>query len=99
MEGVGFPAMKLLYKPVGLIAGILSGLLARRLFTAVWGAIDDQEPPEAKTERASWPRVLLAAAVQGAVFSGTRAAVDRAGARPFHHVSGVWPGEREPDRA
>jgi hypothetical protein len=91
--------MKLLYKPFGVVAGILSGLLARRLFTVLWGAIDDREPPEAKTERASWPRVLTAAAIQGATFSVTRAAVDRAGARGFEHLFGVWPGEREPDKA
>jgi len=91
--------MKLLYKPFGLLAGIVSGLLARRLFTVLWGAIDDQEPPEAKTERASWARVLAAAAIQGATFSATRAAVDRAGARAFQHFLGVWPGERKPDEA
>ena len=91
--------MKLLYKPFGVIAGIVGGLLARRLFTVVWGAIDDEEPPEAKTERASWTRVVAAAAVQGATFSATRAVVDRAGARAFQHLFGVWPGERKPDRA
>jgi len=91
--------MKLLYKPIGLLAGIVSGLLARRLFTVLWGAIDDQEPPEAKTERASWSRVMAAAAIQGATFSATRAAVDRAGARAFQHLLGVWPGERAPDDA
>lgn len=91
--------MKLLYKPFGVLVGVLGGLLARRLFTALWGAIDDEEPPEATTERASWPSVLGAAAVQGATFSITRAAVDRAGARTFQHLFGIWPGEREPDRA
>jgi xanthosine utilization system XapX-like protein len=91
--------MKLLYKPFGLLVGIVGGLLARRLFTVLWGAIDDEEPPEATTERASWPRVLGAAAVQGATFSITRAAVDRAGARTFEHLFGIWPGEREPDRS
>jgi Protein of unknown function (DUF4235) len=91
--------MKLLYKPFGIIAGIVGGLLARRLFTVVWGWIDDEEPPEAKTERASWARVVTAAAVQGATFSATRAVVDRAGARSFQHLFGVWPGERDPDQA
>lgn len=91
--------MRLLYKPFGIVAGIVGGLLARRLFGVVWGAIDDEEPPQAKTERASWPRVLLAAAIQGATFSATRAAVDRAGARAFQHLFGAWPGEREPDEA
>jgi hypothetical protein len=91
--------MKLLYKPFGLLAGILAGLFARRLFTVVWGAIDDEEPPEATTERASWPRVVAAAAIQGATFSVTRAVVDRAGARSFARLTGIWPGERDPDRA
>jgi hypothetical protein len=91
--------MKLLYKPFGLLAGIVGGLLARRLFTVVWGAIDDEEPPEPTTERASWPRVVGAAAIQGATFSAVRAAVDRGGARAFQHLFGIWPGERDPDRA
>lgn len=91
--------MKLLYKPFGLLAGIAGGLVARRLFSAVWGAIDDEEPPKPTTEQASWPRVLGAALVQGATFSVTKAAVDRAGAKGFAHFFGVWPGERKPDDA
>jgi len=91
--------VKLLYKPFGLLAGIFGGLLARRLFSALWGVIDDEEPPEATTERASWPRVLGAAAIQGATFGATRAAVDRAGAKGFARVFGVWPGKRKPDEA
>lgn len=89
--------MKLLYKPFGLLAGIVGGLVARRVFDALWGRIDDAEPPSPTTERASWPRVLGAAALQGATFATTRAAVDRAGAKSFAHLFGIWPGEREPD--
>ena len=91
--------MRLLYKPFGLIAGIVGGMLARRLFGALWARIDDAEPPKPTTERTSWPRVVGAAALQGAVFRGTKAAVDRAGAKSFAHLFGVWPGEREPDEA
>lgn len=90
--------MKLIYKPFGIVAGIVAGLLARRIFTVVWSKIDDEEPPEAKTELASWTRVLTAAALQGVTFSVTKAAVDRAGARGFEHVFGVWPGEKVPDK-
>jgi hypothetical protein len=88
--------MKLLYKPFGIVAGILGGMLARRVFDAVWARIDDAEPPRATTERASLPRIVGAAALQGATFAATRAAVDRVGARAFHHLLGVWPGEQEP---
>jgi hypothetical protein len=91
--------MKLFYKPFGIIAGIVAGIVARKIFTFVWSKIDDQEPPEAKTAAASWPRVLAAQTLQGAVFSGTRAVVDRAGARGFEHLFGIWPGEQAADKA
>ena len=44
--------MKLIYKPFGIVLGILAGLLSRRLFTVIWGRIDPdhEEPPEAKTK-------------------------------------------------
>jgi pectin methylesterase-like acyl-CoA thioesterase len=87
----------LIYKPVGIVLGILAGLISKRLFEAVWSKIDDQEPPEPTTQRASWPKVLGAAAVQGVTFKVTRAAVDRAGAKGFAHVTGVWPGEKDPE--
>lgn len=90
--------MKLLYKPFGIVAGIVSGLLARRIFDAVWARIDDAEPPRATTEQTSLPRVVGAAALEGATFAATRAAVNRAGARTFQHLFGVWPGERKPER-
>jgi hypothetical protein len=35
---------------------------------------------------------LAAATVQGAVFGGVKAAVDRAGATGFAHLTGAWPG-------
>lgn len=91
--------MKLLYKPFGIVAGIFGGLLARRIFDAVWTRVDDAKPPRATTELASLPRIVGAAALEGATFAATRAAVDRAGARTFHHLFGVWPGERKPDKA
>jgi xanthosine utilization system XapX-like protein len=91
--------VKLLYKPFGIVFGIIGGLLAKRVFNAVWGLVDTEEPPTPKTERATWPKVLGAAAAQGVTFSVTRAAVDRAGAKSFHHVTGAWPGEKEPDPA
>ena len=32
-------------------------------------------------------------------FKVTRAAVDRAGAKGFAHVTGFWPGEKAPDES
>jgi hypothetical protein len=89
--------MKLIYKPFGIIAGILAGFLSKKLFEWVWSKIDDEEPPKPTTEETNWPKVLAAAMVEGVTFKVTRAAVDRAGATGFAHLTGVWPGERRPD--
>ncbi|MCW2968721.1 MAG: hypothetical protein JWM71_2493 [Solirubrobacteraceae bacterium] len=91
--------MKLLYKPFGIVLGVIAGLLGRRLFTVIWGRIDPEhdEPPEAKTKHTTDAKAIGAAALQGAIFSGVRAGVDRAGAKGFYHLTGVWPGEKDPD--
>ena len=91
--------MKLLYKPFGLILGILGGLLGKQLFDFVWTRIDDKEPPEATTQEAQWSKVLLTAALEGMIFKVTRAAVDRQGARAWYYLTGAWPGEKRPDPA
>jgi hypothetical protein len=89
--------MKLLYRPFGIVLGIVAGQLAKALFTKVWSVIDDEEAPKATIEETSWAKVLTAAAVQGLVFQTVRAAVNRAGAVGFAHLTGVWPGKHRPE--
>jgi hypothetical protein len=91
--------MKLLYRPFGIVIGILAGVLANKLFDVVWGLFDKEEPPKPTTRDANWPKVLGAAAVQGITFKVTRAAVDRAGAKSFEHLTGVWPGEKDQEES
>ncbi len=89
--------MKLIYKPFGIIMGILAGLVSKRIFDFIWTKIDDEDPPKATTEVSPLPKVLAAAALQGVTFKVVRAGVDRAGARGYQHLTGVWPGEKVPD--
>ena len=89
--------MGLIYKPFGILLGIMAGLVGKRLFDFAWGKIDDEEPPEATTEETSWSRVIAAAAVQGVIFKVTRVVVNRYGAIGWHHLTGHWPGEKRPD--
>jgi Protein of unknown function (DUF4235) len=91
--------VKLLYKPVGILFGILGGLLAKRVFEKLWGLVDDEEPPTPTTQQTSWSKVIGAAAVEGLAFKVTRAAVDRAGAKSFHHFTGAWPGDKTTEPA
>jgi hypothetical protein len=48
--------------------------------------------PDATDEERGWSEVLLAATVQGAIFAGVKAAVDRAGAAVTRGMTGTWPG-------
>jgi hypothetical protein len=89
--------MGVIYKPFGIILGILAGLVGKRLFDFVWTKVDDQEPPTATTEQTSWAKLLGAAAIQGMIFKVTRAVVDRYGAIGWSYLTGVWPGEKRPD--
>jgi hypothetical protein len=89
--------MKLIYKPFGIVMGILAGIASKKIFEKIWALIDDEEPPKATTRESPLPKVLAAAAVQGVTFKVTRAAVDRAGARGFANLTGTWPGEERPD--
>ena len=89
--------MKLLYKPFGIFFGLVAGFLSKKLFDQIWSWIDDGDPPKPTTEQTSWSKVLAAAFVEGVTFKVTRAAVDRAGAASFNHLTGVWPGEKAPE--
>jgi Protein of unknown function (DUF4235) len=91
--------MKILYKPFGLIVGLAAGLVSQKVFNAVWGIFDKEEPPKPTTEEANWTKVIAAAAVQGVTFRVTRAAADRLGAQGFRYFTGIWPGEKEQEKS
>jgi len=89
--------VKLAYKPLGLIVSVLGGLLASAAFNKLWGLLSaGDEAPNATDATATWRQVLLAAAVQGAVFGGVKAMVDRVGAHGYQKVTGTWPGRGDP---
>jgi hypothetical protein len=89
--------MKAIYKPIGLILGIVSGLISKRIFDFLWTKLDDEDPPKGTTQYAPWIKVLSAAALQGMIFRSTRVVVDRYGAVGWRYLTGVWPGEKRPD--
>jgi hypothetical protein len=92
--------MKLLYKPFGVLASVLGGILAGALFKRLWRAVaDEPEAPAAKDRDRTWREVIAAAAIQGAVFGGVKALIDRAGGSGFARVTGVWPGRTETKQA
>ncbi|KOU23438.1 membrane protein [Streptomyces sp. WM6372] len=85
-------ASKVAYKPVGLALGAGAGLLAAAVFKEVWKlAGHEGDAPNAMDEERRWREVLIAAAIQGAIFALVKAAVERSGAVAVRRVSGTWP--------
>ncbi|MEV0615243.1 DUF4235 domain-containing protein [Nonomuraea sp. NPDC050404] len=80
--------MQPMEKATSLGVSLLSGALAAALFKQVWKVVADQdEAPDPEDLERGWAEVLVAAAVQGAVFGLARAAVQRAGAQTFRRGS------------
>jgi hypothetical protein len=87
---------KLLFVPVSVSGGLLAGFVSKKIFDALWGVVDDEEPPDSKHRKIDWRKLLLAAAVQGAIFRAVKEATDHYSRRVFWRTTGVWPGEERP---
>ncbi|MEU1535916.1 DUF4235 domain-containing protein [Streptomyces fagopyri] len=84
---------KIAYKPVGLALGAVSGMVAGAAFKQAWKVFGhEKDAPDATDEDRRWREVLLAAALQGALFATVKAAVDRGGAAALRRLTGTWPG-------
>ena len=89
--------MKFVFMPFSIAAGLVAGLLGKKIFDVVWGLIDDEEPPAAKHRDIDTVKLVMSLAVQGAIFRLVRGLVDHESRRAFARATGRWPGEVEPD--
>ena len=89
--------MKFFFLPFSIAAGLVAGALGKKLFDAIWGAIDDQEPPSSEHRDIDLKKMLVAEALQGAIFRATRKLVDHEARRAFAGTMGTWPGEERPE--
>ncbi|MFH8701311.1 DUF4235 domain-containing protein [Streptomyces chartreusis] len=86
-------ASTIAYKPVGMAMGAVSGVLAGTVFKQVWKRLGHEEDaPDATDEHRTWREVVSAAVLQGAIFAGVKAAIDRGGATATRRLTGTWPG-------
>jgi hypothetical protein len=86
---------QMLYKPIGIISSLIAGLIAGQVFRQVWKHAapgDQDDAPKPLESEYSLREVLVAAAVQGAIFSLVKAVVRRGGARAYQRWTGDWPG-------
>lgn len=80
------------FQLVTLVSGVVSGALAGAVFNRIWRAVSGAEQaPEPAALDHSMREVLIAGAIQGAVFGLVKAAVGRLTARGYQRVTGNDP--------
>lgn len=90
--------MKFVFAPISIVLGLIAGIAAKKVFEQIWGLVDDVEPPKPEHREFSWPKLVAALIVQGAIFSLVKGLVDHATRSSFAKVTGSWPGEERPER-
>jgi hypothetical protein len=78
-----------------MLVSVLGGVVAGAIFKRIWKvAAREEDAPKATDAQRGWREILLAAALQGAIFAVVKAAVDRGAAEGTRRVTGVWPGDQ-----
>jgi len=89
--------MKLIFTPFRIVLGLVAGLVGQKVFERVWGLIDDEEPPSPEHREFSWPKLVAALVLEGAIFRLVKGLVDHASRTSFAKLTGSWPGEEAPE--
>jgi Protein of unknown function (DUF4235) len=82
-----------------VLGGVVAGALGKKAFERLWGAVDDEEPPDPKHRQVEWRKLIPALLLEGAIFRALRGLFDHGSRRAFSKLTGSWPGEERPDPA
>ena len=88
---------RLFFTPFSIAAGLLAGFLGKKMFEQIWVVVDKQEPPEPEHRDISVMKMVMALAIEGAIFRAVRGALDHYARRFFARTTGSWPGKEEPE--
>ncbi|HZA88916.1 MAG TPA: DUF4235 domain-containing protein [Solirubrobacterales bacterium] len=88
---------KILFIPVGIAGGLVAGGISKKLFDLLWSRVSKEEAPEPEHREVSWPQLVAALALQGAIFRVSRGVVERWSRIGYYRLTGSWPGEEEPE--
>jgi len=83
---------KILFVPFSVLAGLASGAIAKKVFTALWSLVEHEQPPDPRRPDVPWRKVIPALLLEGAVLRAVRGVADRASREAFSRLTGAWPG-------
>ena len=89
--------MGLVFRPVGILCGIVAGMVGKKIFELVWGLIDDEDAPDPKYREIAIGKLLVALLIEGAIFGVLRGLADHGARHGFARLTGEWPGQERPD--
>lgn len=85
--------MRVLFAPMGIVAGLIAGFAAQKGFDLIWARIDNEEAPEPEDREVSYPKLATALVLEGAIFRLVKGMTDRGARLGFASLTGSWPGE------
>jgi hypothetical protein len=86
--------VKLLFAPIGILAGLAAGFAAQKGFERAWAIFDEEEAPEVEDREVSYAKLALALLLEGAIFRLVKGMTDRGARVGFASLTGSWPGEQ-----
>jgi hypothetical protein len=89
--------MSKVFVPFSLGIGLAAGALASKIFEMVWGLVADEDAPDPKHREISYPALLVALVIEGAIARVVRGMVDHGARHGWRQVVGEWPGEERPE--
>jgi Protein of unknown function (DUF4235) len=89
--------MKVVFTPLSILLGLIAGMVGKKIFEKAWGLVDKEEPPRPEHRELSWPKLVAALLLEGAVFRLVKGLVDHGARTSFAKATGAWPGEEAPE--
>jgi hypothetical protein len=89
--------MATVFKPFGIVIGLLAGVVASKVFERLWSVIDDEQAPEPKYREIPIVKLIAALLLQGAISRLVRGMTDHGLRHGFARLTGEWPGAERPE--
>ncbi len=72
---------------------VVSGIVGKKIATALWKRVTGEMPPDTGQEDVAWLQLLPAAVVEGTLWQLSRMVLDRSLRRSIAVATGEWPGQ------